>query len=317
LKILAHVGGYPPVVLGGGEVNMATIMTELSKRHETLVATRERAKAGKYNGVPVAVVGPKNLEKYYKWADVVFTQLYVTQDAIRLAKKHSKPLVHFIHSHWHPRQFKLNKDNAQLIVYNSNWMVKHNKLPGIVLHPPIYKKDYKVEKGDKITLINLLNTKGAGTFYRLVEAFPDKKFLGVIGTRGKQVFPDKVYDNLTIIGPVTDMEKIYKSTRVLLMPSRFRSLKKNEWTESWGRCAIEAGCSGIPTIAHPAPGLKESLGKAGIFHDRNDIHPWICEIKRLDDEQYYNAKSKDILQRVDELQPDFTELEDRLRRLIK
>ncbi|MFI1769152.1 glycosyltransferase family 4 protein [Streptomyces sp. NPDC020800] len=60
-------------------------------------------------------------------------------------------------------------------------------------------------------------------------------------------------------------EHVYSRSRVMLMPSLY---------ESWGRVAVEAFASGIPVIAHPTPGLVESLGEAGIFAYRDDLNAW-------------------------------------------
>ena len=45
--------------------------------------------------------------------------------------------------------------------------------------------------------------------------------------------------------------------------------------------AVEAAASGIPTIAHPTPGLQEALGDAGVFVDRDDIDGWETALKEL------------------------------------
>ena len=79
---------------------------------------------------------------------------------------------------------------------------------------------------------------------------------------------------------------------VLLMPSI---------AETWGRTGIEAMCFGIPVIAHPTPGLRESLGDAGIFVDRNDLAGWVGAIRSLDDPDEYARRSAAALARVAEL----------------
>jgi hypothetical protein len=62
--------------------------------------------------------------------------------------------------------------------------------------------------------------------------------------------------------------------------------------ETWGRTATEALCSGIPVIANPTNGLKENLGDAGLYVDRNAINDWVALIQKLkDDSDYYNAVS--------------------------
>ena len=61
--------------------------------------------------------------------------------------------------------------------------------------------------------------------------------------------------------------------------------------------------SGIPVIAHPTPGLQESLGGAGIFVDRGDIDGWVEAIRRLDDPDEYRQASQRALARVAQLNP--------------
>jgi len=74
----------------------------------------------------------------------------------------------------------------------------------------------------------------------------------------------------------------------LLMPSLY---------ESYGRTAVEALVSGIPVIASPTPGLKESLGDAGIFCDAEKPEQWVEAIKSLDDPETYKAQSKKCIER--------------------
>ena len=62
--------------------------------------------------------------------------------------------------------------------------------------------------------------------------------------------------------------------------------------ESYGRTAVEALVSGIPVIASPTPGLKESLGDAGIFCDAEKPEQWVEAIKSLDDPERYKAQSR-------------------------
>jgi hypothetical protein len=94
----------------------------------------------------------------------------------------------------------------------------------------------------------------------------------VKGMYGKQFMLPR--QNVKLVPNQQDARVVYRDTRILLMPSAY---------ESWGRVAIEAAHSGIPTIAHPTPGLRESLGDAGLFVDRTDTDGWVRELQRLDD----------------------------------
>ena len=133
--------------------------------------------------------------------------------------------------------------------------------------------------------------KGGDLFRQIVAAMPERKFLGVRGGYGRQRIPAD--PNVEMVPTTTDMAAdVYSRTRVLLMPSI---------AETWGRTGVEAMCSGIPVIAHPTPGLVESLGDAGIFVDRNDLAGWVGAIRRLDDPDEYARRSAAALARAAEL----------------
>jgi len=104
-------------------------------------------------------------------------------------------------------------------------------------------------------------------------------------------------DNVTFKENTPQIQKQYALTKVLLMPSRY---------ESFGRTAIEAAASGIPTIAAPTEGLKESLGSAGIYCDPSDPKAWEEELtKLLTDKDYYKERSDLARQRAEGLEELF------------
>lgn len=163
--------------------------------------------------------------------------------------------------------------------------------PGIVVRPHVDVDEFRTTPGDRITLVNVSPEKGGNVLRRVARQMPDHRFLGVLGGYGRQVRLQG--PNIEVIGTTQHMARdVYRRTRVLLMPSA---------VETWGRTGIEAMCSGIPVIAHPTPGLRESLGDAGIFVDRNDIAAWVVAIRSLDDPDEYARRSAMALERVAEL----------------
>lgn len=182
-------------------------------------------------------------------------------------------------------------DIADLIVWNTT--VQRGDRPGIVCHPPTHPAEYATTPGDMVTLVNLSEEKGGELFGRIARGLPDSKFLGVTGGYGRQ-YPQHEPNVLTIPSTQNMRDDVYGRTRVLLMPSV---------TESWGMVGVEAMASGIPVIAHPTPGLRESLGDAGIFCDRADVHGWIEELRRLEDPDAYAEASERALKRSAELDP--------------
>jgi hypothetical protein len=117
----------------------------------------------------------------------------------------------------------------------------------------------------------------------------------VQGAYGRQVIPPVVPPNVTLAANTPRIrDEVYARTRILLMPSEY---------ESWGRTGVEAMASGIPVIAHPTPGLRESLGDAGIFVDRDDTAGWADAIAELSDPDVYAQVSRRAAARARELDP--------------
>ena len=176
-----------------------------------------------------------------------------------------------------------------LVVWNSE--SSRQGRDGIVVRPHVNPDDYRCEPGDRVTLINLSVDKGGELFRLLTRAMPDMQFLGVKGGYGRQLRAKG--PNVETIESTGDMARdVYSRTQILLMPSRM---------ETWGRTAVEAMCSGIPVIAHPTPGLCESLGSAGIFVDRSDLGGWIDAIRSLSDPAAWAEASQRSRARADEL----------------
>jgi glycosyltransferase involved in cell wall biosynthesis len=158
-------------------------------------------------------------------------------------------------------------------VFNSNWVrdsFPEYRGPSTVIYPPVEPEEYRATPGDSVLLVNISKEKGSDVFYALAEAYPEIDFLGVIGGYGEQDL--RPMPNVTISTTIDDMRHIYGRTKVVLMPSSY---------ESFGRCAIEAAASGIPTIAAPRPGLMEALGYAGTYCDDDDLASWRFQLGRL------------------------------------
>jgi glycosyltransferase involved in cell wall biosynthesis len=87
--------------------------------------------------------------------------------------------------------------------------------------------------------------------------------------------------NVRWLPPTSDMRKIYRRAKFVIMPSK--------WEEAWGRVATEAQVSGIPVIATDIGGLPESVGPGGVLMSR-DASPedWVNAIRKLwdDDTEY-------------------------------
>jgi glycosyltransferase involved in cell wall biosynthesis len=312
MSILFYVEHYPPMMNAGGELTAHQIARDLVRRgHDVLVFCKDPT-IEELEGVKLKPMGEAS--KFTSYADLIITQFEATKVAMSLAKQSRKPLVHLIHNDMAVRRYNLVRGNASLVVSNSDWVRNTigSSVDSMVLYPPTHKEDYGVKPKNReyITLVNLVELKGASIFWQLARIMPDKKFLAVEGGYGEQIIPDNIPSNVTLVKNTTDMSDIYAKTKIVIMPSSY---------ESWGRVAIEAACSGIPTIAAPTPGLKESLSYSGIFvEDRNNVADWVEAIKSLDDENEYKKYSELVKKRVSEIDFDgcFDTLENRLLRVI-
>jgi glycosyltransferase involved in cell wall biosynthesis len=202
--------------------------------------------------------------------------------------------------------------NADLNVYNTKWVKKAIGENGIVIHPPLEYERHHVDKtGNAVTLVNLQKNKGVDTLHRLCSLMPDVKFLGVTGSHGKQ--EPMPFHNLEVLPTTQDMREVWSRTKVLLAPSEY---------ESFGMVAAEACVSGIPTIAHPTPGLVECLGFAGIFVDRDDTATYERVLRRLlTDRQMYEEHSAMAFERgrqiVVQTQRELTRFVNAVRKLVR
>lgn len=294
LRVLYHLHKFPPYHNAGAELMAYAILRWLQDRgHYVEVLSRDEC-AEEWGGIPIHRRGP------YRWAvrsyrtfDVVLTHLDETPHAVALAHETGRPLVHVVHNDRQLDYHDVGPEDAALVVYNSEWIASSSShpAPGIVVRPPVFADHYRVDRdlgAGAVTLINLTEAKGAPLFYRLASADGSRDYLGVTGAYGHQIGPPRDLSNLRILRNRPDVASVYAQTRVLLMPSSY---------ESFGRVGIEAAASGIPTIAHPTPGLEESLGAGGIFAPRDDPDSWARELDRLDDPDVYLEASAYALER--------------------
>ena len=239
--------------------------------------------------------GGSHVHRLAAEADVVVSHIGDGGRGGQVAERAGIPLVQMAHGF-----MSAPHRAASLVVFVSDWMQREHAhrmtVPTIVCHPPTDPADYRInddpyDRAD-VTIINCSPPKGIRTAWRVAERLPDRTFLGVKGGYGSQIEPRA--RNFQVIPSTQNMrDDVYARTRILLMPSEY---------ESWGMVGVEAMAAGIPVIAHPAPGLVESLGRrAGTFVHRDDTDGWVDAIRALDDRDAYAAASERALARVNAL----------------
>lgn len=328
MNICGYFHLFPPEHNAGSETTVHAALRAMVRRGHSVNVVCDRSKTAPYTIDGIEVVRPPRrglqswMAHFVKDADLLVTHLDLTNQAMMLALDTQKPLVHFVHNSAQLKYWHVNTVKCQLAVFNSHWIAEAEQWPGlqIVIHPVVEPEYYRCERGDSITLVNPTVGKGQKTFYDLAQMMPQRSFITAQGGYGDQVPCPKsttglgrvehvFYDaqgaegpclglpNVTHLKNDPDIRNVFRRTKVLLMPSDY---------ESYGRVGIEAACAGIPTIAHPTPGLKEAFGDAAIFCDRNDVTAWFMEIERLfTDDVYYRKRSDTALELTASLIPEF------------
>lgn len=304
--IVAYVHAYVPRHNAGAETTLHDILKNLvldgwnaqvvvKPVRPSYIYGPEPVHEYDIDGVHVITGGDKRtLLHYLPAADVTISHLECSERTHLLSKRYRIPTIHLVHN-THPLTVNW-MSNADALIINTEWIANEKEFksytgPKMVLNPPIDPREYKTDRGKSITLINLWEDKGSRIFYELARRFPELPFLGVRGGYGEQVIED--LPNVTIMDHTPIIKSVYGQTRVLLMPSKY---------ESFGRVGVEAMASGIPVIAEPTPGLRESLGDAGTFADRTDVDAWETALRSTLKPAKYGKLSKLALARSKSLE---------------
>ncbi|MFG3155388.1 glycosyltransferase family 4 protein [Streptomyces sp. NPDC048219] len=292
MSLMARVYGYPPDHNAGSEWMLHSMLRPLAERgHDVTVWLSHPGKTEKRYEIDGVRVVPfqegLDFAAQATEADVLLSHYENVPVLAGLARDRRIPLAVICHDNF-ATSFH-NAAGADLVVYNSEWIRRDGEifyaryprefLPrnSIVVRPPVLADEYRTEPGEAATLVNLNADKGGELFWQIAAWSPEWNFLGVRGAYGQQIMPPPRLPNCEVVDGVPGQQMrdhVYRRSRVMLMPSLY---------ESWGRVAIEAFASGIPVIAHPTPGLVESLGDAGIFAYRDDLGAWIHALTALQD----------------------------------
>lgn len=294
MRVAAVPPLYPPDSLVGAWLTTHRWLRGLvAAGHDVDVVPFLSRPGRKYKLDGVSVYAHRYRDAVVQRADVVVSHLGDQGVGHRLAVDNRKPSVVLAHG---GRYDVSRLSGVSLVVANSqatSRALSGVSCPVVVCYPPTFPELYQTEPGGSVTLVNLSAEKGGEVFWRLARALPDVSFLGVRGGYGAQVSGRA--PNVRLLDPVVNMrDLVYAHTRVLLMPSR---------AESWGLTAVEAACSGIPTLAKPTPGLREALGVAGNFVDSYDTSMWASRLRELLSPDGWLEASGRALQRVGELDP--------------
>lgn len=210
--------------------------------------------------------------------------------------------MNYLTSHITERYTGKILDKSSEIIANSDYLgERYENYFGIetkTVYPFVDLKEYMVEEtGDKILHVNPIEEKGIKTTLEIAEQMPEEEFI-IAGTTKKQEIDDKIQnlDNVEKLGYIDDMKKAYRQTKIVLVPSK--------WEEPYGRIPIEAGASGIPTIATTNGGLPESAGNPELLVDSEDPEKFVDKIREVQEnyEKYSEEARKNSEEKSQEKQ---------------
>jgi len=298
---------------GGGEVMLHELLKSLVDRDYAVEAIVTWTEGDTLDIDSVTIYrGKKHLQNVSSKYDLIVSHFHEADKAIELGEKFNVPVVFVAHNTFDNTAKTLSK-NPDLVVFNTEWVRKFHNYNGnsIVVHPPVYAEDHRTTHGAKITLVNLIPSKGSVMFYNLSILMKGFQFLGVEGGYYKERQEKRIRDNVEIQSNTDDMKTdVWSKTKILLMPSSY---------ESYGMVGVEAMASGIPVVAMRTPGLEESLSYAGIFPRNNSLPEWIREIKLLHNPEVYEIASNKALKRSKEINPkiELNKFADKVEELIR
>ncbi|MEV5989421.1 glycosyltransferase family 4 protein [Streptomyces sp. NPDC052051] len=125
-----------------------------------------------------------------------------------------------------------------------------------------------------VLMINPIPAKGSERLHQLIRLMPEQHFTLVEGWWDTAT-DFTAYPNVTYVPRVYDMEPLYRSHRLLLVPSTVE--------DAFPRVIIEAALHGVPTIGTDRGGIPEAIGDAGIvLRSAAGPEEWVRAIREAD-----------------------------------
>jgi glycosyltransferase involved in cell wall biosynthesis len=295
----------------GGEVSLHRTLQAIDE--EVIVLTNVD-KPYTFEGIKVMQINtpdvldvmadPKPIAKQLRelGARVVIAQNELSLPAVKAAAEVGA--ISIVSLHTPPKYGKLLRQavvEADYAIYNTETSARQWGEPNaLVVHPPINPLPNKtINDGDAFTLLSSLVNKGVEVVLELAKMYPDRRFIVVRSpaepTHGLEDLEDRVASlpNVELHPRVApeDVDKYFKQTRILLVPSRY---------ETYGMSAIEAAGYGIPSVHVDTPHTREGIGEASILIPPLSVQKAAEAIDIIDND--YEEYSKAARKRAEWLQ---------------
>ena len=259
MRIQAFPISFPPRRFIGSELMTAALLRALADAgHRVRVMVGDGAGDWAWHGIPVS----GNALTTMRAADVAVVHAGRSWPGVEYRHLTGARLVMICHNTSEAVRDDVAGARPDLVVVNSESMRDELDVDALVVNPPAPPVT-SLPGGDRIVTLSLNAMKGGPQFLRVARRLPDREFLAVQSGYGKQM--RAVDGNVEVLEHVPHeelAERVWSRAGVFLQLSS---------SESWGMAAAEAIAHGVPVVAHPTPGLRENLGDAAVWVDRDDI----------------------------------------------
>lgn len=293
MNVLAVIANAYPQ-MGGAQITVQTLLEKLCAEYAWHCAMltpyalkRTYTRGGVIHSTYRDVDELKTIIKARR-PDVLFASLEPIPDALGIAAQFNIPTITYFQSYefcepsrstkllWglYPEReypsrqavaFALHASSVLLAnsQHTRNCFARRYNVTPRVLYPEIVLKPFRRKRSPAyITGICGSAYKGVEIFLALADAFPNEQFLLVGDVQPQWAERVRERSNIVLRGRA-EPEKFLSDSKIVLVPS--------QWAEPFGRIAVEAMGSGIPTLTSYTGGLQEIVGKSplGVKHFRS------------------------------------------------
>ena len=308
IRVLSIVSKAYPLI-GGAQINNFTLLKGLSKRffYDCYMYTSYPLKR-KVTLEGVKVNTFRDLEELKAMIkklrpDIIVSALDAIHHGVRMASHFNIPNIAYLDSfeycppsvqerkRWKvslQREYPTKEDRdfvfreADTIVANSYYLkdrVKRNYgISPRVIYPEFDKKQFLLKDRNLsmmkyVTGVCGYTHKGAEIFLKLSRMFKGENFQLVGDIDYRYVKEFKKQKNIELV-PFTQIKKALQKSKIILAPS--------QWTEPFGRIAIEAMANGIPLLASFTGGMREIIKNSSLgIRSYHNPYAWKDKLKRL------------------------------------
>ncbi|MDG4856703.1 glycosyltransferase family 4 protein [Streptomyces sp. T-3] len=145
-----------------------------------------------------------------------------------------------------------------------------------VLYPPftVLQSGPHTPRTRSVLMVNPIPPKGSDLLHQVIRVMPEQHFTLVEGW-WNTADQFSGYRNVTFVRRVYDMSPLYRSHRLLLVPSAVE--------DAFPRVIVEAALHGTPSIGTDRGGIPEAIGAGGIvLPHTSDPQVWADAIRSTD-----------------------------------